>query len=85
MQSNRSARGYIDVSLLKVEGKQIGFKQLNVGGTLLQALVAGSSHHEVIECSQFIYPFQPLYGPGVDSASCRYEYQKLFLGSAVGA
>jgi hypothetical protein len=41
----------------------------------------GSSSEEVIEFFQFSKSFQPHYGPGVDSASNRNEYQKMFIGS----
>jgi hypothetical protein len=41
----------------------------------------GSSPDEVIEFFQFKWSFQPLYGPGFDSASNRNKYQKMFLGS----
>jgi hypothetical protein len=36
--------------------------------------------------SSLTWPFRPHYGPGVDSASNRYEYQEYFLGvKAAGA
>jgi hypothetical protein len=44
-------------------------------------MVAGSIPNEVNEFFQFTYSFQLHYDPGVDSASNRNEYQKMFLGS----
>jgi hypothetical protein len=38
--------------------------------------VAGSIPDEVTEFFQFIYSFQPQYGPRVDIASKRNEYQE---------
>jgi hypothetical protein len=70
--------GYIDVSLLEIQGKQIGLEQLHIGDTMLQALVAGLSHDDIIEFSKCIESFRPLYGPEADSASNRYEFQKSF-------
>jgi hypothetical protein len=43
--------------------------------------ITGWSSDEVIEYFQFFLPFEPHYGPGVDSASNRNEYQQVFLGS----
>jgi hypothetical protein len=42
--------------------------------------VAGLIPEEVIEFFQFIYSFWPQYGPGVDSASTRNEYEESSLG-----
>jgi hypothetical protein len=42
--------------------------------------VVGSISDEVIGFFQFTYSFQPHYGPGVDSASNRNEYQENFRG-----
>jgi hypothetical protein len=42
--------------------------------------VADSIPDEVIRCFQLTYSFQPHYGPGVDSATNRNEYQESSLG-----
>jgi hypothetical protein len=48
--------------------------------------VAGSIPDGVIGLFSLTYSFRPHYGPGVDSASNRNEYQEYFLGvNAAGA
>jgi hypothetical protein len=43
-------------------------------------MVAGSSPDELDFFFQFTSPFQLHYGPGIDSASNRNEYQESLLG-----
>jgi hypothetical protein len=69
---------------------------LPVGGTLLVAQLVEALRYKPEGhgfdsrlCHwifSFTYSFRPHYGPGVDSASNRNEYQEYFLGvKAVGA
>jgi hypothetical protein len=56
------------------------------GGIILRALsrkVAGSSPRDVIRFLQLTKSFQSHYGPGVDSASNRNEYQATSWGLKV--
>jgi hypothetical protein len=42
--------------------------------------VAGSIPDDFIRIFHWHYPFRPHYGPGVDSASKRNEYQEYLFG-----
>jgi hypothetical protein len=55
-----------------------------VGHYATSRKVAGSSPDEIIGFFQFAESFQPHYGPGVDAASNRNEYQESSWGGEGG-